>query len=173
GAPPGRLLFPVAFLWGLVLLVGAVLPWFGLDGGEAYGHFSSLPWVFLRGAVVAAPRIYLLYQGKFDLFHPLVFAAWSYIFPAFVIGGVLLNLDLVDWYFLTFIEDPQYTIPLTVVYITIGVAGLIVGYYLPIGKLIASKLDNRLPLWDWKPEHVWLSGLLLVAIGVGANILAF
>ncbi len=170
---PKHILLLAAALWGTVLMSTVGLIWM-MDGfSSSFEGLYLLPWVTLLGVVVLAPSVYVWYQGNFDPFHPLVFAAWSYIFPAFVIGGVLLNLELVDWYFLSFIEDPRYTIPLTVVYITIGVAGLIVGYYLPVGRFIAEKLEDKLPRWDWKADNVWLSGLLLVAIGVGANVLAF
>lgn len=168
-----NILIPVAILWGLALLIGFGFLWVTGAFSESMENLYLLPWVTLLGVVVLAPSVYLWYQGKFDLFHPLVYAAWTYLFPAFVIGGVLLNLELVDWYFLIFIEDPQYNVPLTLVYITIGVAGLIVGYYLPLGKFAADKLDAKLPLWDWKPDNVWLAGVLLVMIGVGANVLAF
>lgn len=170
---PKHLLLIVVFLWAMAFMSGLGVIWITDGFSNTFENLYLLPWVTLLGIVVLAPSVNLWYQGKFDPFHPLVFAAWSYIFPAFVVGGVLLNLELVDWYFLSFIEDPKYTIPLTVVYITIGVAGLIVGYYLPIGRIIAEKLEDKLPRWDWKPDNVWLSGLLLVAIGVGANVLAF
>ena len=169
----GNLLLPIAFLWGLVLLVGAALLWFGLDVGESYGNFYILPWVFLTGVVVAAPSVYLLYIGKFDLFHPLVFAAWSYIFPAFVIGGVIIAFDLVSWFFMSSIEDPEYNLPLTLVYIAIGYAGLTAGYFLPVGKYLAEKAEKIYPKWEWKPDQVWLGGVVLLIIGTGVNILGF
>jgi hypothetical protein len=169
----GGMLLPVAFLWGLVLLIGAVLLWFGLEVGDAYGNFYILPWVFLTGIVVAAPSIYLIYIGKFDLFHPLVFAAWSYIFPAFVIGGVILAFDLVSWFFMAFIEDPEYNLPLTLVYISMGYLGLTLGFYLPIGKWMAETTEKIFPKWDWRPDQVWLGGIVLLILGIGVNILGF
>ncbi|HSI87858.1 MAG TPA: hypothetical protein VK918_02310 [Pyrinomonadaceae bacterium] len=170
---PGGLLLPVAFLWGLLLLVGAVLLWFGFDAGEAYGNFYLLPWILLTGIVVASPSIYLLYIGKFDLFHPLVFAAWSYIFPAFVIGGVIIAFDMVSWYFMSFIEDPRYNLPLTLVYIAIGYLGLTVGYFLPVGKWMAETSEKFFPKWDWRPDQVWLGGVVLLIIGIAVNLIGF
>lgn len=166
-------LIPIGILWGLAIFLGAGFLWFTGAFSDSLESLYLIPWVAILGLIVVAPSIYLIYIGKFDLFHPLVFAAWSYVFPAFVIGGVLLNLDLVDWYFLSFIEDPRYNIPLTVVYIAIGFLGLIAGYYLPVGRLFAEALEKRLPAWDWKPDHVWNAGILLLLIGVGANALAF
>ncbi len=164
---------PIGILWGIAIFFLVGFLWFTGSFSDSFESLYLFPWIALLGVIVAAPSIYLAYHGKFDLFHPLVFAAWSYVFPAFVIGGILLNLDLVDWYFLSFIEDPHYNIPLTLVYISIGFLGLIAGYYLPIGRLLAESLESKLPAWDWKPDNVWVAGVLLLLIGVGANALAF
>src|SRR4051812_31695912 len=83
----GSLLVPILLLWGCVAVLGMGFLWFENGFGDSYKRFYLLPWVFLTGAVVLAPTVYLLYKGKFDAFHPLVYAAWSYVFPAFVIGG--------------------------------------------------------------------------------------
>jgi hypothetical protein len=69
----------------------------------------------LTGICVLAPSVYLLYIGKFDLFHPLVFAAWTYVFPAFVVGSLLITFGFVNPYFMSFIDDPEYNLPLTLV----------------------------------------------------------
>lgn len=167
------MLLPVAFLWGTALVATFGVLWFTGVFSESLESLYLFPWLGLLAVIVLAPSIYLLYIGKFDPFHPLVFAAWSYIFPAFVIGGVLLNLDLVDWYFLSFIEDPRYNLPLTVVYIGIGFIGLTIGYFLPLGRIFAETLEKRLPAWDWKPDNVWGAGLLLLVIGIGSQALAF
>ena len=164
---------PIGILWGTAMFLGLCYLWFTDAFSNSLSELYLIPWVAALGVVVLAPSIYLFYIGKFDLFHPLVYAAWTYIFPAFVIGGVLLNLDLVDWYFLSFIEDPRYNLPLTVVYIGIGFIGLTIGYFLPIGRIFAETLEKRLPTWDWQPDHIWGAGIVLLLIGIGANALAF
>lgn len=164
---------PALLLWAVAFFAMFVFIW--LEGGfsGALKQYYLLPWSLLAGMIVLAPSAYLLYQGKFDPFHPLVFAAWSYIFPAFVIGGVILAFGLVDPYFLVFIDDPQYNLPLSLVYISIGFIGLIVGYSVPVGRYIADLIEPRLPKWDWKPERVWAAGIALVLGGLAINIAGF
>lgn len=169
----GSLLAPVLLLWGVSAVLALGFAWFAADIGDSYRNFYILPWVFLTAVVVSAPSVYLYSRGRFDFFHPLVFAAWSYIFPAFVIGGVIIAFDWVEWYFMSFIEDPKYNLPLTLVYISIGFAGLTAGYFLPIGKWIADKLERFAPHWHWQPDRVWLPGIILLFIGIGINILGF
>lgn len=147
--------------------------WIDNDFGRTMHGIYLLPWVILLGICVVAPSIYFFYVGKFDLFNPLVFAAWSYLLPAFVVGGIIIAFGWVNPYFLTFIEDQEYNIPLTLVYISIGVIGLTVGYFLPVGKYLAEKIEPRLPKWNWEPDNVWLPGILLLLIGIGMNILGF
>lgn len=168
-----NLIVPIVLLWGLVIF--AILGFLWLDGGlgNSMHGLYLLPWALLAGVCVVAPSAYLFYIGKFDLFHPLVFAAWSYILPAFVFGGVIISFGWVNPYFLSFIEDPQYNLPLTLVYIGIGFLGLTVGYFLPIGKFLANKTETILPKWNWNPDKVWFPGVLLLVIGVGFNILGF
>ncbi|CAN5206349.1 hypothetical protein BH10ACI1_BH10ACI1_23820 [soil metagenome] len=166
-------ILPIMIMWGLVGLAVLSFVWLENDFSSSLQDLYLLPWAILTGICVISPSIYLFYKGKFDLFHPLVFAAWSYILPAFVFGGVIIAFGWVNPYFLVFIEDPQYNLPLTMVYIGIGFLGLSAGFFLPIGKFFANKIENILPTWNWKPETVWTPGVLLLLIGVGFNILGF
>ncbi|HEX6124096.1 MAG TPA: hypothetical protein VFZ23_01865, partial [Pyrinomonadaceae bacterium] len=79
----------------------------------------------------------------------------------------------VNPYFLTFIDDPEYNLPLTLVYIAIGFLGLSAGFFLPIGKFIAGVLETRLPKWDWHPDGVWIPGILLLLGGIAFNLIGF
>lgn len=173
GGRAGGLFIPIIVLWGAVILLGFGFIW--LEGGFSgwLKDYYLVPWVFLAGIVVLSPSAYLYYTGKFELFHPLVFAAWSYVFPAFVLGGLIVAFKLVDPYFLVLIDDPEYNLPLSLVYISIGFLGLSVGYFLPFGKIIAEKIEPRLPKWEWKPDKVWAAGILLLLAGVGVNIIGF
>lgn len=168
-----NLIIPIFGLWGIFLLTLLAFIWLENDFSSSLQGFYLLPWVFLTGICVLAPSVYLFYKGKFDFFHPLVFAAWSYCFPAFVIGGVIIAFGLVNPYFLTFIEDPKYNLPLTLVYVAVGFIGLTIGFFLPVGRFIAEKVELRLPKWNWKPEDVWFPGILLLLSGVAFNILGF
>lgn len=169
----GNLLLPIVIIWGFMAIFAFGFVWLEDGFGEGFKEYYLLPWSVLAGVVVLAPTAYLFYQGKFDPFHPLVFAAWSYVFPAFVIGGVIVAFGLVDPYFMVFIDDPQYNLPLSLVYISIGFIGLIVGYYIPVGRYIAEIIEPRLPKWDWKPERVWTAGIALVLAGLAINIAGF
>ncbi len=170
GSGRGVNLIPVLVLWGALAIISAGILWQMSGIGESIRNFYLLPWAFLTGLVVLAPSFYLYWVGKFDPFHPLVFAAWSYIFPAFVFGAVIIAFDWVDWFFMSFIDDPRYNLPLTLLYISIGFAGLAIGYFLPIGRLGAEKISKILPKWNWRPDQVWIPGIILVVIGFGINI---
>lgn len=166
-------MLPIIILWGAVLLFGFGLFW--LEGGfsGSLEQYYLVPWAFMAAIIVTAPSVYLYFTGKFELFHPLVFAAWSYIFPAFVVGAFIVAFKLVDPYFMVFIDDPDYNLPLSLVYISIGFLGLTVGYFLPVGRVLAEKLEPRFPKWNWNPDKVWAAGILLLLAGVGVNIIGF
>lgn len=175
--PPAQersnLVVPVVILWAVVAAAIVSFVWIDNELGSMMEGLYLLPWSCLTAIVVLAPTAYLAYVGKFDLFHPLIFAAWSYIFPAFVIGSVVIALGWVSPYYLTFIEDPEYNLPLTLVYISLGFLGMTVGFFLPVGKYLANVAERRFPKWNWQPEQVWLPGILLLLIGVAFNIIGF
>lgn len=173
GRERSNLIVPIVLLWAVVL--GAVISfiWIDNDLGSTMQGFYLLPWTALAAICILSPTIYLIYRGEFDLFHPLVFAAWSYVFPAFVIGSIVIAFGWVNPYFLTFIEDPQYNLPLTLVYISVGFLGMTLGFFLPIGRVFARVIERRLPSWHWRPEQVWLPGILLLLTGVAFNIIGF
>jgi len=164
---------PIVIIFGVVLTAFFSFIWIENDLGGLMPRFYLLPWSFLAGVCVLGPSVYLLYIGKFDLFHPLVFAAWSYVFPAFVIGSLLITFGFVDPYFLSFIDEPQYNLPLTLVYIGVGFLGMTIGFYLPVGQFVTKVIETRLPIWNWTPEQVWLPGIMLLFAGVAFNALGF
>ncbi|MEP6705562.1 MAG: hypothetical protein ABJB34_12215, partial [Acidobacteriota bacterium] len=168
-----HLLVPVVVIGVVVAAIVGSFVWVENDLGTLTQTFYMLPWTILAGACVLAPSIYLLYIGKFDLFHPLVFAAWSYVFPAFVLGSLLIAFGWVNPYFLSFIDEPQYNLPLTLVYISIGFVGLTIGFFIPAGRFLADVIEPRLPKWNWKSEQVWVPGVLLLLSGVAFNMLGF
>lgn len=168
-----NLLKPVIILWGLALAF--VITYLIIDSSLEHSgtKYYLLPWTFLTGAVIVAPSVYMLVKKKFDLFHPLVFAAWSYFFPAFFIGGLILSGGFSNPYFLTFIQNERFDLPLTMVYVILGYAGLTVGFYLPIGRKIGEIISRRAPLANWMPERVMKSGLILLGLGLANTIIAF
>ena len=168
-----NLLFPVALLWGLAVIF--IIGYYVIDASlnNSGTKYYLLPWTFLTGAVILAPSVYLFIKKKFDPFHPLVFAAWSYFFPAFFIGGLILAGGFSNPYFLTFIQNEEYDLPLTLVYVILGYGGLTLGFYLPLGKKIGEMLSRRLPVGNWLPEQVLKPGLFLLGLGLINTVLAF
>ncbi len=164
---------PVLILWGMVVILAFGFFWLEDGFGGVLKGYYLLPWAVVAGAIVLAPSVYLFYRGNFDPFHPLVFPAWSYVFPALIVGAFIISFHLVDPYFMVFIDDPEYNLPLSLVYVAVGFLGLTVGYALPVGGYFASIIERRLPDWQWEPSRVWLGGFLLLLFGIGANIIGF
>src|SRR5262249_52993196 len=125
------------------------------------------------GAVIAAPSIYYFYKGQFDPFHPLIFPAWSYFFPGFFIGGLVVASGLSQPYFMAYVQDESYNLPLTFVYIMLCYGGLTLGFAIPYARQFGSWLGNLLPEWQMSTDRIAIPGLLLLAIGLGNTILAF
>lgn len=176
---PGRgrdrnsLRVPIVVIFSIVGVAFLSFLWTENDVSSLTKTFYILPWTFLSAACVLAPSAYLYYVGKFDFFHPLIFAAWTYVFPAFVVGSLLIAFGWVNPYFLSFIGDPEYNLPLTLVYISIGFVGLTVGYFLPVGQFFSRLIEPWLPKWHWEPEQVWVPGTLLLIIGIAFHALGF
>ncbi|HXH70382.1 MAG TPA: hypothetical protein VNI60_08640, partial [Pyrinomonadaceae bacterium] len=150
-----------------ILIIGAVIFAGGLsvlvltdDSANPFKQMYLLPWALLVGIVIAAPSVYLFYKGRFNLFHPIVFAAWSYFFPAFFLGSLILASGLSQPYFLTFIEDEKYNLPLTLVFVALGYAGLSLGFFLSFGRNIGKKINGWLPNPRWEAKQVLFPGLL-------------
>jgi hypothetical protein len=132
-----------------------------------------LPWTLLPLFAVLGPWAYLIYTKKFSLFNPLVFAGWTYFLPAFVGGGIILAAGWSQPYFLVFIQNPRYDIPLALGYIAIGYLSLSLGYFLPYGERIGTAISKKLPEWNWSPSKLLIPSMLLLAIGFSFNLSAF
>ena len=104
-----------------------------------------IPWVLATGAVNCIPLIYVYRQGDFSLVHPLVFPVLVYFFPMFFIGGWSLVFGLSNYYFLSFVNNPEWDFPLAFFYIMLGFTGLSAGFLLPFGKRIGNYLSTWLP----------------------------
>ncbi len=135
------------------------------DEANPFKDFYLMPWVIMIGFVLSIPSFYLFYKNKFDFFHPLVFAAWSYFIPAFFLGGLILASGLSKPYFLSFIEDEKYNLPLTLIYVAVGYISLTIGFYIPFSKKIGKKVSAKLPAWDWNSKQILFPALMLLALG--------
>lgn len=167
------LILPIAVVWGALIL--AVFSFLIYETGfnSSATKYYLLPWTFLTGIVLAAPAVYLYVRKQFSLFHPLVFASWSYFFPAFFIGGLILSSGISQPYFLAFIQDEQTDLPMTLVYVMLGYLGLSLGFFLPVGRRIGEMISNRLPLLEWSPESTIRPALLLLGLGLANTVFAF
>lgn len=160
-------------MWGIVIGVILAIFWYNSDFSSSLQRIYLLPWSLLTGVILLAPSIYFVYKKKFDPFHPLVFGVWSYLFPAFVIGGLILAFGWSDPYYLTFVENPRFNLPLSLMYVAIGYLGIVAGYFVPLGRIGAEKTEKWLPKWNWRPNEVWVPGIFLILAGIGFNIFGF
>lgn len=167
-----NLLYPVILLWGVAIV--SVLTYFAYATDFGAGvRYYLLPWTLLTGAVLVAPGVFFLFQGKVNPFHPLVFPVWSYLLPAFFVGGLLLSFGVVEPYYLAYVDDEKFNLPLTLMYVVVGYLGLIAGFALPLGRRMGEMVSRRLPSWDWPTEKIAMPGLILLGIGLANTILAF
>lgn len=169
----GIRIIPILIIWFIVLIVGSVFYIVTDDDLNPVKQNFLIPWVFLTGFVVAAPSAILWYQGKFKLYNPIIFAAWSYFIPAFFIGGLILANGWSSPFFLSFIQDPKNDLPFTMMIVILGYSGLAIGYFLPVGRIIGNKLGNILPQWNWDSERLRLAGFILLAIGFFNTIVGY
>ncbi|HKX84999.1 MAG TPA: hypothetical protein VJL58_12325, partial [Pyrinomonadaceae bacterium] len=163
----------VGILWGLAAAIVLTFLYTEFGFSDALSKFYLMPWCLATAAVIVAPSVYMVYKGTFDPFHPLVFPAWSYFFPGFVIGGFVLASGISQPYFLSFIQDEHTNLPLTFVYVMLGYAGLTVGFVLPFGKKVGEAIRSWLPSWEWRTEQIAIPALLLFILGLANTILAF
>lgn len=167
------------FLFGAVGLVSAVflttffLFFFDNRFWQSSADFYLLPWVIGTGIILLAPTAYLFYNHKFDLFHPLVHAAWAYWFPSFIVGGFLIAFGYIYPYQMTLLSDPNGDFKWTYIYISLGFLGMTAGFYLPWGKRIGVYLSRKLPAWDWQPRQVLLPAMVFLGVGLFFYVSAF
>ncbi len=175
GPAPKRLspIVPISILFGIALAAGIFLLVFGSGLSNPFTDLYLLPWIGLAAVVVLAPTVYMAIRRRFDLFHPLTFAAWSYFFPAFIIGGLVLASGLSKPFFLILIPDPETQLPMTLLYVALGYAGLTFGFAIPIAGRIGELLSRYLPVWDWNARELLFPGVLMLFVGIILSTSAF
>jgi len=163
----GALLMSAAVIGaGLFLLVQ--------NGGfENYPYLFLLPWILGLAVVFCIPSAILINRKEFTLADPLVYGTWTYLFPAFVIGGVCLVAGWSDPYYLAFIQDARSTLPFTVVVVAVGYAGLTVGYFLPAGSWLGSRMSRSLPDVGMREADMLMPALVLFGLGIVNTTIAF
>lgn len=167
------IMFPLAIIASIIFIGVLALIYLTDDSANPFKEMYLMPWVFLLGLVIAAPNLYLIYKKRFHLFHPIVFASWSYFIPAFFLGGLILSSGLSEPFYLMYVEDETYNLPLTLVYVILGFGGLTLGFFVPYAKKTGEYISGYLPVWRWKPENLLLPGVLLLGVGLGNSVIAF
>jgi len=167
------ILYAILTLWGLVAACLGTVMISEYGFGDQSSKFYLLPWCIATGAVIAAPSLFLFYRGNFHPFHPLVFPAWSYFFPGFFIGGLVVAAGLSQPYFLAYVQDEPYNLPLTFVYIMLGFGGLTVGFCIPYGKRFGQWIATLLPKWEIPTSRIAVPGLILLFLGTANTFAAF
>ncbi|MCC6327705.1 MAG: hypothetical protein IT174_04260 [Acidobacteria bacterium] len=167
-----------ALVPGLVLMISAVvisLIVFALSGDlvDSFPYLYLLPWILGLAVILAAPSVYLYQKGRLKLYDPLVFATWVYLFPSFVVGGLMLAGGWSRPWFISFIEDAHYNLPYTVVLVALGFVGLAAGYFVPLGPKIGEKIGRFLPSRDFDSSAMLVPGLGLLLLGTLNTTLAF
>lgn len=168
-----RSIVPGVVLMVLAVLVGGIVLMIANDAFSAYPYLFLLPWILGLAVVIAIPSLVLFYRGEFSFAHPLVFATFSYFFPAFVIGGLLFAGGWSDPYFVSLIQDAEYTLPLTITVVALGFAGLSIGYFLPIGSKLGSFVANALPIAEHDDSAYIFPGIFLLLLGIMNTVAAF
>ena len=159
------LLKPALALWSIAA-VGIVWVVLGSSRQTSENRLYLVPWAIGLGIVTLAPAIYFFFRDKFDLFHPLVFPVWSYFFPGFAIGGLILAAGMSQTHYLSYVQDENYNFPLTFFYIIVGFLGMVAGFAVPVGKKIGSFVGGRLPNWNVTDRIARNGGLLLLLLGL-------
>lgn len=168
-----RSITPPLVMMGVAVAIGMI--WFILSGDvfSGYPNLFLVPWVAGLAVVLAAPSVYLYYKGRFSFADPLVFATWSYFFPAFVLGGLFFAVGWSQPEFISFVQDIEYTLPLTIALVSLGFAGLTLGYLLPIGERLGGMISRRLPAKNVGLRFYRAPGILLLTLGVINTAIAF
>jgi hypothetical protein len=167
-----RSIAPGLILMAAAILVAGFFLILSSDLTESFPYLYLLPWITGLLAVLAAPTLFLYYRGRLTLIDPLVFATWSYFFPAFVIGGLTLSAGWSQPYFLTFIQEAHYNLPYTVALIMLGFAGLAAGYFSPFGSKAGAALGSYLPTRDFDNSALPVPGIFLLLLGTLNTVIA-
>jgi hypothetical protein len=131
-----------------------------------------IPWVIATGVVVVIPCLILKSKNELNFTNPLVYAAMTYFFPMFFLGGWSLTFGLSNYYFINYVVDPEYTFPLTFIYIMLGFAGLSLGYFIPKAKTFGNFLSRKLPAWEFTPTEIVVACVFCLAAAFCINIIA-
>ena len=165
-------LIPALLLMGGTVLVGLFVLAFTSETAESFPYLYLVPWIFALFAVFTIPTLYLIWRRRFSLADPLIFSVWSYLGPAFILGGLMLVAGWSQPYYLSYIQDPAVNLPYTIVLIMLGFAGMSIGYLLPVGSRAGDAIDRFLPKKDFSSSAMLIPGLFLLFLGTANYFIA-
>ncbi len=132
-----------------------------------------IPWILALAVVFAIPPMVMYRRGELTLDNPIIFATWTYFFPAFVVGGFSLSFGWSQPFFLDHIQDPRINLPFTVLLIMAGFLALFGGYMVRIGTKIGQWLEKFLPKRDYDETSCIVPGTVLLCLGILTTVFAF
>ncbi len=162
----GIKVLPILILWVSVMILGLIIWGTVGEGFTEFKNFYLLPWVLMNALVIGTPLAYLIYKKQFSIFHPIVYAGLTYFTPAFVLGGLLMAVGVSEPFYLNYIKDPEYNFPYSYCIAMLGFAGLSVGFFLPVGRILGEKIRDVLPVPHWRPEFLYMPGIVLLCCGI-------
>ncbi|MGE3467213.1 MAG: hypothetical protein AB7J13_09795, partial [Pyrinomonadaceae bacterium] len=173
GLRPNRMAILAFALMALAVVVSVSIIFAASGIFDNFQYLFLLPWVIGLGVVIAIPLAILYFQGELNYGNPIVFASFSYFIPAFVVGGFLLAAGFSEPYFLSYIQDQEYNLPLTVVLSGLGFTCLALGYVTPVATKLGKLVSRILPPADYSAESFILPGIVLLVLGIGNTVFAF
>ena len=103
-------------------------------------------------------------NGRFDIFHPLVFPAVFYFFPMFVLKPLAVISLHYENHVLDLLSDQNYYLNLGMITSILSFSSLAIGYYVPIGKKMGSCLPS-LDRWNFTSNEMKLASMTVYGIG--------
>ena len=140
--------------------------------GSARMELASLATVLAVVVTVPAVASMALQARRFDVVHPLFYAAWSFFVPEFVIAAILILSGQLDSLASWVLQDPNAARIAALKMAIVGSLGLSAGYLVPIGRRVAARLP-RLRLLDTSVATSRPAALLLLFVGSMGTIGAF
>lgn len=139
------------------------LPW----GPGSLGA-ASLIMAALLAVVVSRVSI----NKEFDLFHPLVWAAWVYFVPYWVAKPLWMAFARRDSIATYLMNDSWYFLTMSMLMAVLGYVCLVIGFSLPFGQRF-GRLLAKLPLPNWHTGETAVLGIVVLVCGFAASLLSF
>lgn len=166
-------LLPALIVWMIVFFAGIIFFISESEENDALSQYFLIPWVVLVAVIVSFPLLYYWLRNEFKIYNPIIYAACSYFFPSFVLGGFILANRWSQPYFLGLIQDIKTDLPFTMIIIALGFGGLMIGFMIPIGRVFGKKIGDLLPIGEWNPDNLFSACYFLLFIGLVNTVIGY